>query len=200
MKRAWGQKKKPSVRKPSTRKKHSSDDAFCIEMRRLIGISPKPEYLFHKKRNWRIDYYMEKIWYPDEGEAIEVSDDPFTGDWKQTIFEEYSSPNGKKIMEEQRIQPYFSTTHGRFFYARPIQGHRYRVKPFDSVRLAIEVEGGIWVGGRHINPIGFKNDMVKYNELAQYGIMLHRCEPNELLMADTIKKIGKIFGNSIYQL
>jgi len=199
MMKNWGKKKKPGARPPA-RKKHTGDDVFSMEMRRLLGISPKPEYLFHKKRNWRVDYYLEKIWYPDGGEAIEVSDDPFSTEWQQTVFEEYSSPSGKKIMQEQRIQPYFSTTHGRFYYGRPVQGYKYRLKPFDSIRLAIEVEGGIWVGGRHINPVGFKNDMTKYNELAQYGVHLHRCEPNELLLPDTIKKIGKILGYSIINL
>ena len=35
-----------------------------------------------------------------------------------------------------------------------------------ACRLAIEVEGGVHNGGRHIRPDGFVRDMLKYNEAA----------------------------------
>ena len=35
--------------------------------------------------------------------------------------------------------------------------------------IAIEVEGGVWKGGRHTSPQGFMNDAEKYNEAAVMG-------------------------------
>lgn len=36
-------------------------------------------------------------------------------------------------------------------------------------KLAIEIEGGIWIKGRHTRPSGYIKDMAKYNEAARLG-------------------------------
>jgi len=41
-------------------------------------------------------------------------------------------------------------------------------------RLAVEVEGGIYNGGRHTRPIGFIGDIEKYNRAAMDGWLLLR--------------------------
>ena len=51
--------------------------------------------------------------------------------------------------------------------------HRSRQWRFDlawpHLRLAVEVEGGIWTGGRHTSPVGFEADCEKYSEAAILG-------------------------------
>ena len=51
--------------------------------------------------------------------------------------------------------------------------HRARQWRFDlawpHLRLAVEIEGGIWTGGRHTSPVGFEQDCEKYNEAAILG-------------------------------
>lgn len=44
-------------------------------------------------------------------------------------------------------------------------------------KIAIEVEGGIFVGGRHTHPVGFLNDMEKYNCAAMLGWRVLRWTP-----------------------
>jgi hypothetical protein len=48
-------------------------------------------------------------------------------------------------------------------------------------KIAIEVEGGIWVNGGHTRGSGFMLNMEKYNEAAILGWRLLRCPPDQLL-------------------
>lgn len=51
--------------------------------------------------------------------------------------------------------------------------HPVRKWRFDLVwqaqMLAVEVEGGKWIQGRHTRPQGFEDDCIKYNEAALLG-------------------------------
>lgn len=60
---------------------------------------------------------------------------------------------------------------------------------FEQERIALEVEGGIWTGGRHTRGKGFTNDMIKYNSAGAMGWIVLRCQPSELLRAATIELI-----------
>lgn len=46
-------------------------------------------------------------------------------------------------------------------------------------RIAVEIEGGVWTGGRHTRGSGFMGDMEKYNELALRGWHLLRVTPKQ---------------------
>ena len=47
-------------------------------------------------------------------------------------------------------------------------------------KLAIEIEGGVYTGGRHTHPTGFMKDMEKYNSLALCGWRLLRFTPKQI--------------------
>jgi hypothetical protein len=49
-----------------------------------------------------------------------------------------------------------------------------------DLNAAIEVEGGVWSGGRHVNPRGFLNDMEKYNAITMAKIQLLRIDTDRL--------------------
>ena len=48
-------------------------------------------------------------------------------------------------------------------------------------KIAIEIEGGVWAGGRHVHPTGFIKDMEKYNELSASGWLLLRTQPKKIM-------------------
>lgn len=63
----------------------------------------------------------------------------------------------------------------------PVQQHRFhpvRRWKFDFAwpdrRIALEVEGGTWTGGRHVRASGFEADAEKYNAAALAGWRVFR--------------------------
>lgn len=65
----------------------------------------------------------------------------------------------------------------RFDYAIPVH------------KIALEVEGGVWTGGRHINPKGFLGDMEKYNTATLMGWRVFRTTPDELYKLNTLNML-----------
>lgn len=80
------------------------------------------------------------------------------------------------VEKEYRFHP---SRKWRFDYAIP------------SIRMAIEVEGGVWTGGRHTSSKGFLGDMEKYNEAALSGWCLIRTTPEELLTSKILDLIKR---------
>lgn len=76
---------------------------------------------------------------------------------------------------EPRDEVRFHSTRGwRFDYAWP----KYRV--------ALEVEGGVFTGGRHTSAVGFIKDAEKYNYAACMGWAIIRCMPRTLCTGETM--------------
>lgn len=65
----------------------------------------------------------------------------------------------------------------RFDYAWPLQ------------MVALEVEGGVFAGGRHTRGRGFVADMEKYNAAAVLGWKLIRCTPQQLSRGEVMATI-----------
>lgn len=71
----------------------------------------------------------------------------------------------------------------------PAPAVEYRVVPdrrwrFDfawpAYRLALEVEGGVWIRGRHTRPSGYLKDVEKYNRAALEGWRVLRATPQDV--------------------
>ena len=84
-----------------------------------------------------------------------------------------------ECVKEYRFHP---TRRWRFDYALP------------QHKVAVEVEGGVWTGGRHIRPKGFLGDVEKYNAAAVLGWKVLRVTPSQLMTLSTIQ----LLNNAIF--
>lgn len=89
---------------------------------------------------------------------------------------------GVECVKEYKFHP---VRKWRFDYAIP------------SALVALEVEGGVWTGGRHINPKGFLGDMEKYNTATLMGWSVYRTTPDDLYTGKTLDLLKTaIFGSN----
>jgi very-short-patch-repair endonuclease len=63
---------------------------------------------------------------------------------------------------------------------------------FPDRMVAIECEGAIWSGGRHVRGAGFQADVVKYNQAAIDGWTLLRFTSDMIKNSEAITVIEKI--------
>ena len=87
------------------------------------------------------------------------------------------------VVDEYRFHP---TRKWRFDYAWPAQ------------RVALEVEGGCWVNGRHSRGSGKIKDMEKYSAAAVLGWRLLYVTPQQLMRLETVAMIKQALAYSAH--
>lgn len=63
---------------------------------------------------------------------------------------------------------------------------------FVNEKIAVEVEGGIFVAGRHSRGAGMLKDMEKYNTLACLGYRLIRVTPKQIANGEALNWVDRI--------
>lgn len=58
--------------------------------------------------------------------------------------------------------------------------------------LALEVEGGIWTGGRHTRGAGYAKDLEKYNEAAMRGWRVLRVTPTQVQNGEALTLVQRM--------
>lgn len=81
----------------------------------------------------------------------------------------------------------------------PVREHRFhpvRRWRFDYAwiesKIALEVEGGVWTGGRHTRGAGFLGDIEKYNAATVAGWRVVRVVPSKLCASATVGMLEQL--------
>tara|TARA_R110000803_G_scaffold201323_1_gene266066 strand:+ start:511 stop:927 length:417 start_codon:yes stop_codon:yes gene_type:complete len=64
-----------------------------------------------------------------------------------------------------------------------------------DIKIAIELEGGVYTGGRHTRPKGFLADIEKYNNITILGLRLLRYAHVEHTYKDILKDLKELIKN-----
>jgi very-short-patch-repair endonuclease len=62
-------------------------------------------------------------------------------------------------------------------------------------KLVVEIEGGLWNGGRHVQPKGYQEDMKKYNAIESLGYRIHRFSPEQVKYGEVLDFLEDFFAN-----
>ena len=72
------------------------------------------------------------------------------------------------------------------------QKRRWRIDyAWPEHKLAVEIEGGAWVYGRHTRPQGFIRDIEKYNALTLDGWHLLRFTPKQVRTGEALRVVAE---------
>ena len=63
-----------------------------------------------------------------------------------------------------------------------------------DAKIAIEIEGGIYNGGRHVRPGGFTSDCEKYNHAALAGFRVFRFTTEQVASGAAIDQVRRVLG------
>ena len=79
------------------------------------------------------------------------------------------------------------------FYFHPERKWRADFHLIDK-KILVEVEGGIWSGGRHIRGKGYLRDLEKYNAATMMGFQVIRFSTDQVKSGHAIQQIEKMVG------
>lgn len=106
----------------------------------------------------------------------------------------HRQPKDRKTGNSQKIRDVFTVlcqSDLRVECVKEFKFHPRRRWRFDYAipehKIAVEVEGGVWTGGRHTRPQGFLGDIEKYNTATLMGWRVFRTTPTDLLRTATLK-------------
>ena len=79
------------------------------------------------------------------------------------------------------------------FYFHPDRKWRADFHLIDK-KILVEIEGGIWSGGRHTRGKGYLGDMEKYNAATMMGFQVIRFSTDQVKSGHAIQQLEKMVG------
>lgn len=118
----------------------------------------------------------------------------------QSVFQKQAASQKTKasVRSSQRAAMEFLNICEKAGLPAPVLEHKFhptRNWRFDvawpAFKLAIEIDGGVWVGGRHNASAGFVKDMEKFNSASILGWRILHTTPTHFLTYDTVDMVKR---------
>lgn len=125
-------------------------------------------------------------------------------DYKRLYVKPRSKPKRRVLVKKERV-----VSEGEATLVQHLKTHKidfeqeYKFHPkrkwradflITGTKILIEVEGGIWSGGRHTRGKGYIGDMEKYNSAAMMGFTVLRFSTEQVKAGVAIKQIEQLVG------
>ncbi|WP_407580990.1 DUF559 domain-containing protein [Acinetobacter pittii] len=126
-------------------------------------------------------------------------------DYKRLYAKPRSKPKRRASVKKERV-----VSEGEAALVQHLKSHKigfekeYKFHPtrkwradflITGTKILIEVEGGIWSGGRHTRGKGYLGDLEKYNEAAMMGFTVLRFSTEQVKSGVAIKQIEQLVGD-----
>lgn len=101
---------------------------------------------------------------------------------------------GERAFYDQCAALGFIPSHGE---AQVIEDRKWRFDfLFDWADLVVEIEGGVFSGGRHTRPVGFSNDCLKYNRVVVEGYVVMRFTTEQVMTGQAQAMLKDFIDNN----
>ena len=105
---------------------------------------------------------------------------------------------GKKVQSEGEVKLATALKALKIDFEQEFKFHPDRKWKADfhlvDKKILVEVEGGIWSGGRHTRGKGYIGDMEKYNAATMMGFQVIRFSTDQVKSGHAIQQIEKMVG------
>lgn len=61
-----------------------------------------------------------------------------------------------------------------------------------QLKVAVEIDGGIWIGGAHARPVNIERDMEKHNALLDLGWRCYQFTPKQVKAGEAVQHIERV--------
>ncbi|MDC4653046.1 endonuclease domain-containing protein [Acinetobacter baumannii] len=125
-------------------------------------------------------------------------------DYKRLYAKPRSKPKRRVSVKKERV-----VSEGEAMLVQHLKSHKigfeqeYKFHPkrkwradflITGTKILVEVEGGIWSGGRHTRGKGYIGDMEKYNSAAMMGFTVLRFSTEQVKSGLAVQQIEKMVG------
>jgi len=120
------------------------------------------------------------------------------GTKKRAKVKRQSKEKGEKVVSEGEAKLASDLKALRISFEQEYKFHPKRQWRADfhilETKILVEVEGGIWTGGRHTRGKGFIHDMEKYNAATVLGYQVLRFSTEQVKSGLAVRQIEKMVG------